>query len=85
MQVRPGRARCLSLNSGSLELLLGVSLGRLVQTPASSSPISGKSQNSPVPPPRVPDSFFCLCTSITAQRDDTRVWMGRLQPSQPSL
>ncbi|KAK3954711.1 hypothetical protein QBC32DRAFT_335633 [Pseudoneurospora amorphoporcata] len=66
MQVRPGRARCLSLNSGSLELLLGVSLGRLVQTPASSSPISGKlwSQNSPVPPGSQTRSlgccFFCL-------------------------
>ncbi|KAK3397102.1 hypothetical protein B0T20DRAFT_249391 [Sordaria brevicollis] len=43
MQVRLGRARCLSLNSGSLELLLSVSRwDGWLRHQASSSPISGK-------------------------------------------
>ncbi|KAK3490925.1 uncharacterized protein B0T23DRAFT_317915 [Neurospora hispaniola] len=86
------RARCLSLNFWKLGgLLSGVSLERVVKTPASSSPISGKlwPQTPPVSP-RVPDRVSVVVPSVSAPRtplrfadDDGRVRAG-FQPSEPS-
>ncbi|EGO56372.1 hypothetical protein NEUTE1DRAFT_101650 [Neurospora tetrasperma FGSC 2508] len=82
MQVRLEGHDCLSLNFWKLGgLLSGVSLERVVKTPASSSPISGK---------LVPDRVSVVVPSVSAPRtplrfadDDGRVRAG-FQPSEPS-